>query len=257
MAKLKQSLKAVSKRVGRAAAAFAGPEQGSLAIERHGDLDVAFRRGTADERVIAQSFANDIFYAAIPDYRPAPTDILLDIGAHIGTFALASAPKVPKGKVWAIEASQDTFNYLRINVAINGLANVHASHLALTDKTGRTRLYHDQAGNWGHSIMSPLSSGGEEVETDTLAGYMASNGIEHVDFAKLNCEGAEFPILLGAPPEVLRKIDRLLILFHCDLAKGYTLDQLTDGLKAAGFELEVTANKKQRGRVIARRPGLR
>ena len=138
MAKLKQSLKTVSKRVGRAAAAFAGPEQGSLAIERHGDLDVAFRRGTADERVIAQSFANDIFYAAIPDYRPAPTDILLDIGAHIGTFALASAPKVPKGKVWAIEASQDTFNYLRINVAINGLANVHASHLALTDKTGRT-----------------------------------------------------------------------------------------------------------------------
>lgn len=253
MAKLKQSLRAVSRRFENAASAFATGEGGPLAIERHGGFDVAFRRGTTDERVIAHSFENDIFFSAVPDYRPGPRDVILDIGAHIGTFALLAAKLAPEGRVHAIEASQDTFNYLRINQAINGLARLSVHHLALADKEGTARLSHDAAGAWGHSIMTTLSSRGEEVRTQSLAAFMGEQAIGRVDFAKLNCEGAEFPILVKAPREVLARFERLLVLFHCDLAPGYKLEDLTEALEGAGFALEVKANKKQRGRIIARR----
>lgn len=254
MARLRKNFRTFSRRLASAASVLRFGESGILSIERHGPFDVAFRSGTSDERVIAHSFANDIFYSAIPDYTPAPDHVILDVGAHIGTFALLSASKAPRGRVWAIEASQDTFNFLRINAAINGLANLGVHHLALSDKTGTARLFHDAGGNWGHSIMAELSSAGEDVETTSLADYMKANAIQHIDFAKFNCEGAEFPILISASADTLARIDRMLVLFHCDLVAGYKLDDLTGALEAAGFSLDISANKKQRGRIIARRP---
>ena len=255
MAKLRQKFRSISRRLESAVSSLRNGESGVLSIERHGAFDVAFRRGTSDERVIAQSFANDIFYSAMPDYTPAPDHVILDVGAHIGTFALLSASKAPRGRVWAIEASQDTFNFLRINAAINDLTNLGVHHLALSDKKGTARLFHDAGGNWGHSIMAELSSAGEEVETETLADFMKSNAIQHIDFAKFNCEGAEFPILIGASADTLARIERMLVLFHCDLVAGYKLEDLTNALEAAGFSLDITANKKQRGRILARRTG--
>ena len=253
MASLKKKFHTFSRRLGSVASVFRNGDSGALSIARHCDLDVAFRSGTSDERVIAHSFTNDIFYAAIPDYTPAPDHVILDVGAHIGTFALLSASKVPRGRVWAIEASRDTFNFLRINAAINGLAQLGVSHLALSDKKGKARLFHDAGGNWGHSIMAKLSSAGEDVETETLADYMKSNAIQHIDFAKFNCEGAEFPILIGASADILARIERMLVLFHCDLVAGYKLDDLIGALEAAGFSLEITGNTTKRGRIIARR----
>lgn len=253
MPNLRQSFRSVRQRIERAAQAAIGSEQGALAIERYGRIDVAFRKGTTDERVIAHSFDNDIFYSAMPDYVSAADHVILDVGAHIGTFSLLSATRVPNGRVWAIEASQDSFNYLRINAAINRFHNLQVSHLALSDKSGHARLFHDAAGNWGHSIMAPLSNRSEEVETQSLETFMAANRIDRVNLAKFNCEGAEFPILLGASKQILARFDRLLILFHCDLARGYTLGSLTSALESAGFMLTVDENIKQRGRILARR----
>lgn len=253
MSKLKQSLRSVSRRIETVASVIAGKTPGGLAIERHGGFDVALRRGTTDERVIAHSFANDIFLSAMPDYIPRPADVILDIGAHIGTFSLLAASKVPEGRVFAVEAGQDTFNYLRINAAINKLQNLDVTHVALSDRAGTVHLSHDAAGAWGHSITARLSGSGEEVACQSLEAFMAEKQIDRVGFAKLNCEGAEFPILLGAPQSILERFDRMLILFHCDLAADYELSDLTAALEKAGLSLDVKTNKKQRGRILARR----
>jgi len=253
LAGLRQQLRSVGRAATRLARAASGRSEGQIAIEERGGFSVAFRRGTADEKVLEQSFANDIFFAAVPDYTPAPADVILDVGAHIGAFAIEAARKAPQGRVHAIEAAEENCNLLRINVALNALPNVETSHLALAGQRGTVTLHHDLAGNWGHSIVAPLSSRTEQVEADTLENFLADRRIDKVDFAKFNCEGAEFPILLASPATTLARIERLLIFFHCDLATGYTLQQLTGALADAGFQLELRANKKQRGRIIARR----
>ena len=120
----------------------------TLSIGRFGDFNVAFRRGTADDAVIRESFDDDIFFSGVPQYQPRETDVILDIGAHIGTFSLLAASKAPKGTVHAIEASQETFNYLRINCALNPSLLIVPHHLALSDHDGEVTLHHDR-GNWG------------------------------------------------------------------------------------------------------------
>jgi FkbM family methyltransferase len=198
-------------------------------------FEVAYRGGTADESVLKDSFANDIFYRGVPEYRPGPRDTILDIGAHIGTFALLSARLAPAGRIIAVEASRETFNYLRINAALNGFAHLKALHYAVADKRGTARLYYHR-GNWGHSIMAPLSARGEEVPTIPLADVLSSEQIDRVDFIKFNCEGAEFPILMATPLDVLARIDRMLVLYHGDLSQAYTLEGLEQRLASAGFK---------------------
>jgi len=224
-----------------------------LSISKFGPFEIAYREGTADEGVIAHSFDHDIFFSRIPRYIHREDHIIIDVGAHIGTFALLAATKVPAGRVFAIEACQETYNILKINIAINHLQNVQCSHLALSDKRGFTKLHYN-VGNWGHSITKKHTLLGEDVPTDTLAGYMADHAIARCHLIKFNCEGAEFPILLSTSPDVLQKIDRMIVLYHCDLIKGYTIDDLVPHLQRNGFNLHFLNETRQRGWIMAERP---
>ena len=108
-----------------------------LGIKEFGQFTVAFRTGTADDEVLEDSFGNDRLFSAIPDYTPQPDEIIIDVGAHIGTFSLMAAAKVPQGRVFSIEASQETFNYLRVNIALNRWSWQHYSGSSLRSPTQR------------------------------------------------------------------------------------------------------------------------
>ena len=221
-----------------------------LRIGCFGGFQVAYRAGTADEAVLDDSFDRDIFFTGVPEYQAAADHIVIDVGAHIGTFSLLASARVPRGKVYAIEACEDTCNFLKINVALNGAANVSVHHLAITDARGTSTLYYD-AGNWGNSVVAPLSAGSETVESCSLTDFMDDNGIQHCNFMKLNCEGAEFPILLTTPSSVLRRFEMILVLYHCDLWKQNTEQDLLAHLAASGFECKLRNQTEKRGWIVA------
>lgn len=222
----------------------------ALDISSFGGIEIAYRRATTDGDVISHSFDHDVFFAGVPEYRPAEDHVIIDVGAHIGTFSLLAASKVPKGQVYAIEASRETFNLLRINVALNQASNIDLSHLALADKPGTSTLYHD-TGHWGHTIVMPLSGYGETVATDSLANFLTSKNISRCHFIKLNCEGAEFPILLAAPVDVLQRFDTMLILYHCDLYTQRSEQDIVAHLRGSGFETTIRERTQEGGWIIA------
>jgi FkbM family methyltransferase len=236
-------------------ALFGGGERdrpSTVAIGSFEGFAVAYRKGTADEPVISHSFGNDLFFANVPQYQPREHDVIIDVGAHIGTFSLLAASKVRQGHVHAIEASQDTFNFLRINVALNRCTNVTAHRLALADRNGTCTLFHD-AENWGHSVVSAEAATSETVDCATLETFLQRNTIDRCQFMKLNCEGAEFPILLTSPKRVLERVDCMLVLYHCDLwTKGSEAD-LVRHLEACGFSCVVRQQSEQRGWIVATR----
>ena len=215
-------------------------------------FEVAYRKGTADEPVISHSFGNDVFFVNVPEYQPRERDVIIDVGAHIGTFSLLAARKVRHGHVHAIEASQDTFNFLRINVALNRCENVTVHHLALTDRNGTCTLFHD-TGNWGHSVVSAAAATSETVESATLETFLQRNRIERCQFMKLNCEGAEFPILLTSPKSVLQRFDCMLVLYHCDLWTKSSETDLVRHLEDSGFSCAVRQQTERRGWIVATR----
>ena len=204
------------------------------------NLKVFYRAGTSDELVIQETFYDHIFEKGFPEYQPKEDDVIIDIGAHIGTYSLVVSQQLKKGTVYAFEPCLDTFTLLQKNAEENAIKNIIPLKIALSDSIGTTTLFYDiENGNWGHSIVKSFSSEGEVVETSTLANFFETNNINRCDFIKFNCEGAEFKILLATPVDVLKRVKHMLVLFHLDLTDEYTIEQLLNHLAAAGFYTEI------------------
>jgi FkbM family methyltransferase len=217
-------------------------------------FEISYRPGTADEDVLDHSFHNDIFMGSIPEYKPTASDIVIDVGAHIGTFSLLLSRVITQGKIFAVEASAETFLHLENNILGNNLRQVVPCHLALSDHNGTARLYHDlHAGNWGHSLTAQLSDEWELVQCESLEQFFDRRGVTCCNLLKLNCEGAEFRILLNAPVELLKRIRHLLVLYHEDLERSHTLSELQAHLQSAGFLVRLRHNTGARGWMICLR----
>ena len=221
-----------------------------LEIADCGAFTVAYRKCSADEQVISHSFANDIFLERVPEYRPRQGDVVIDVGAHIGTFSLLVASLVAPGNVFAVEPCRETFNVLKLNKALNRLANIQVENIALSDVNGYVTLHHDCA-NWGHSTVAKLSRRSEPVKAESLGAFMDRNSIRRCDFLRMNCEGAEFPVLLSSGVEVLKRIRVILVLYHADLYARATEASLELHLKNCGFSTRIFERRNSRGWLVA------
>lgn len=211
-----------------------------------------FRKGTSDESVLFnESFKNDIFFSGVPEYHPDDHHIIVDVGAYIGTFSILASSKVKLGKVYAIEASKETFKLLRSNISLNEISNIEAFHLALGESVGTCSLYHDTEGKWGHSTVKNYHSQSEAVECSTLEAFLNRNGILKCDFMKLNCEGAEYPILLSSSVDVLKRFNVILVLYHNDLWINNSESDLVRHLELCRFAITLRNQSEKRGWIIA------
>jgi FkbM family methyltransferase len=216
------------------------------------DLNMKYRPNSADEQVLAHSFDNDIFLREIPEYRPAANQTVIDVGAHIGTFTCLLSSKYPQMHIYAIEPCKETFEILRHNVLTNGLRNVTLCPFALSDVSGSGILYHDiRSGNWGHTIVTALSNERENVITTSFTNLIKDYGIETCDLLRMNCEGAEFRILINTPVEILRKVRVMLVLYHSYLESSYSLEQLIKHISIAGFTIRMSHVRETEGWLIA------
>jgi FkbM family methyltransferase len=219
-----------------------------IVIEQYGPYEIAHRPGT--DAIIAGNYAGYEAQRLLPGYSPGPADTVIHIGAHIGVSVLVASTESPKGIIHAIEAARDTYNLLRINIALNCAQNVRPHYLAISDAGGEVRLYHD-IGHWGHSITRPMSGHYETVPAVSLEQFLNSNGVDRCQFLYLNCEGAEFPILMGAPAATLQRFDRILADCHPHLANGKTAHELASYLAAAGLRTEILVHEGSYNRVAA------
>jgi FkbM family methyltransferase len=227
----------------------------TLALDVFDGFHIAYRKGSSDEDALRHSFGRDIFFTGVPEYIPGPHDTIIDVGAHIGTFSLLAASRVPFGHVYAIEACQESFNLLCINAALNQMTHIDASHLALSDQSATCMLHYD-SGNWGHTIVRPILGRGESVTSESLPRFLASKGIARCHFLKLNCEGAEFRILLNTPPDILQRFMIILVLYHCDICPEYSEQHLLAHFQASGFTTTVRNRTTSRGWIVAVNPGF-
>lgn len=218
-------------------------------------LKVFYREGTADESVLEHSFDKDIFFSSIPYYKPPKNAVVLDVGAHIGSFALLLADMAPEGKIYALEPAVDTFEVLQKNVTENDLdKRMFPCRVALYNENSTVKLFHDeQSGNWGHSIVSELSKSYEEVTTITMDDFLKQHHISHVDLIKFNCEGAEFKIIESASDKAINSIDTWIILFHEDLETQGNRDAIVKRLKKNGFIVNLirVSDDNKRGWITA------
>ncbi len=218
-------------------------------IYEYQGLKIFYRDGTEDENVIGHSFDNDIFYREIPQFKPSPDPTIIDVGAHIGTFSILSSLKIPEARVFAIEASEESYRVLEKNVTENGLSNIEAIHAAASPVNEKIKLFHSaETGNWGHSITTQLSNSFEEVDGITISQIIENYNLDKIDLIKFNCEGAEFDILMKLNEASLLRIGCGIVLYHEDLNMNYKIQDLADRLRSCGFHTKIIFRNNDKGR---------
>lgn len=174
-----------------------------------------FREGTNDHEIFfSVNDAND--YQLPNAFRP--DDIVIDIGMHIGSFCYAALMR-GAGHVYGFEPDPENYRCAVGNLASFG-GRVHSACQAVwrsdrADDALRLTRSTDASNRAGGGVLHPDRSLGETVSAiafDTLLLQVTNGGRGRVACLKIDCEGAEFPILLTS--RQLHLVDSICGEFH-------------------------------------------
>jgi FkbM family methyltransferase len=235
----------------------------TFAFEHLMDLPVVFTDQNGMRFVLYPGQNAEVYFKNQGNYEVAETRycesylkpgmIALDVGANIGMYAIPMARLVgEKGRVHSFEPEDKNYDRLLVNLAINGLKNVTVVKSAVFSETKvlKLNLFPDNISSW-HSLGMPempdpwnpgkmvKPSRVVEVPGVSLDDYCADNGIERVDFLKVDVEGAELEVLQGCKRMFAENRIRQ-IMFEVSLPQiqsmGHGAGEIFQYLADAGFQ---------------------
>jgi FkbM family methyltransferase len=158
--------------------------------------------------------------------------LCLHVGASDGRHSYVMTRVAPRARIHAFEPSEFTYQVLKTCIAWHGLGDrVTAVHAAVADKPGELMLVTPQkmSGRMGRAyayVSETIPNGparpdledmGSVVQTTPvvdLDGYCAANGVDRVDFIRMDIEGAELKALEGARAILDRDRPHVLLEIH-------------------------------------------
>jgi FkbM family methyltransferase len=172
------------------------------------------RPRTSDKAVVDEVMERRIYLKNFILSYVKPNALIIDIGAHIGSFTIQSCLLLCPRLVVAIEPENGSFNYLRRNIAKAKIDHlVKPMHIALWSSRTEGSLYCEPSipscnsliPSW-HNWLLKLKMADTEapiiqkVRTDTLDNTLKSLGLAEaaIDILKIDVEGAEQEVLKGA-----------------------------------------------------------
>ena len=207
-----------------------------------------------------------------------PEDVVIDIGAHIGSFSFACHYGGSR-EIHAFEA--DPTNFVRLRNHLSDLLGMHLYNRAVfrSDAPAVDGLLHT-----GPALFNTgggnVIFGGQLFDSDTQESWISAETdrsrvlavpldevlgrFERVKLLKLDCEGSEYPILLTSTQ--LPKVERIVGEYHdihesamsllvaearLDGFTSYGSDLLARKLAAAGFRVSIIPTDAGRGRFEA------
>lgn len=166
--------------------------------------------------------------------------LILDVGAHIGLFAIFCALVHKHVKVYSYEPFHENYLLLLRNLKLNKLLDtVHHRNYAISGKEGTIKLYLSDS-NLSHSTTidkwNVERNRSRLVRAVSLESVFHNEGLRRVDFMKMNCEGCEYDVLDRINACYLENISKLAIQCHnLDSKRNYrTIKRL---LKRLGFKV--------------------
>ncbi|HMN11721.1 MAG TPA: FkbM family methyltransferase [Bellilinea sp.] len=140
---------------------------------------------------------------------------IMDIGGGIGDYSILAAVQ-PGTTVHTYEPYGPSYSLLNQNLTANNIRNVQSFQEAVSSRKGS--LIIDRPPNDPLSAQTSLDqTSGKDSKTvpaitlSTAIGRFENN---HVDLLKLDCEGAEYDILMDSPSSLLQQIDHIVMEYH-------------------------------------------
>jgi FkbM family methyltransferase len=214
------------------------------------------RPGTIDRRIFRNVVVENEY--RLPS-RFKSGDVILDVGAHIGTFALAVLQR-GAGVVHCCEPDENNFQVLSSNLApFAERVSLHRCALWRSDERVESLYLHNphRADNTGGVQVSgkPTRQSVAMIAFDDLVKTLAGP-TGRIRLLKLDCEGAEWPILFTAM--TLDRIDAICGEYHLgDYPDAFRVAEfpifseevLGSFLRDSGFDVIIEPNRRSSDRI--------
>jgi FkbM family methyltransferase len=218
-------------------------EKGRRVNLRNG-LRFLLRGGTSDFQVVDEVFVHKIYREMMQELQPG--DIVVDVGAQAGIFALAAAQK--EATVYCYEPVHENYTLICQNREINGFVErVKLQQEAVWDSRGMMDLYTVEGDTGGATVFPFIHPqwyqdgclmrevGKHQVPCVTLQDVIENLPRGPRAFMKMDCEGAEYAILTTAGRSDLQRFRLVMLEFH---PNGSVLE-LQGVFGKAGFRVTV------------------
>jgi FkbM family methyltransferase len=180
---------------------------------------------------LLQFFSNQV--------RKVENPVILDVGASTGSFSIL--PLVTGGRVIAFEPNPTAYRALKTTVKVNGLSEYVETRQAAIGGTGEKtvilkvpqRALHHAVSTVGEPRRDDLDW--QEIEVDLVA--IDDLNLDRVDFIKVDTEGSELEVLIGAQ-KTIRKFKPAILTEYTSLNTrqcGYERERIMELLKSWGY----------------------
>ena len=161
------------------------------------------------------------------------SDVVIDIGAHIGLFALFASQFCRQGKIFCFEPIKENYELLVENINSNKIKNIIPFNFAVSKESDSVKIFLNDDYS-GHSMFLETNNF-VIVKSKSLLDIFSENNIQECNFLKLDCEGAEYDIINSLPSDFLNKIKKSVIEYHLADTHPQLLEQLIKKLRKHSF----------------------
>ena len=169
---------------------------------------------------------------------------ILDVGGNIGLFAIASRTRYPRAIIHVYEPNPRLADYVRYHAA---QANFEFFPEAIGVERGFVRLLDTADSNLAVSVISQQP----DISMTSFSEAIARIG-GRVDLLKLDCEGAEWPLLRNSDSWPL--VNNVTIEYHLWAASDMSHEKIRTRIQELGFNIRSQIREATTGMIMAGRP---
>jgi FkbM family methyltransferase len=169
-------------------------------------------------------------------YRPKPGEVVVDVGANIGFFALLVLSMEPGITMHCFEPAASARERLMRNVSANNLRTSVIVHpFGVSDHNGYSGLWgHANSGQRSLAKVDGSNDHAESVEIVNLATALAMTEATDVALLKIDIEGSEIELMRGSEIGDWSIVRRVAMEFHGSIRPGCR-EEMTEALRERGF----------------------
>jgi FkbM family methyltransferase len=199
----------------------------------------------------SQEFVSEV--AKLPEAA-----VIVDVGANIGVTSMIASRIHQRGKVIAFEPSPKAFLCLSKTASYNNIKNCKIINKALGSQTGSISFVESEFLAGSYVAADAAEQSNAQVELTTLDAVAEELKLDRLDLLKIDVEGFELDVLLGATktiekfkPKIFMEFNSFAIAANRNMSPRLLIDYILDHFKSFsvsrdGKRIEIRTPKEAR-----------
>lgn len=196
-------------------------------------------------QVFKEIFMADVYEINTLSPTLASNPTVIDIGANAGFFDWILLSKRPDARIYAYEPMPANVAMLQKTLQWNHpiQPNIQLHQMAVTGSPKQELVLHMEDTGDNQVVASAFAGFNKNntktisVRCITLTDIITKNQLTHINLLKMDCEGSEYDIIYNTDPELIRRIDQMVVEVHDIDTDKNNISYFEQYLKGLGFSV--------------------